>query len=331
MIRNKNMKRILVIGMVIVILLHSFVSCTQHENNQTTDTLENTDNQTPEASQENDCEDRIEHEYHISYKDIEFAPPETRESWREPLVKLLSNKAIPYGSSGEIIGYTHLFPDQPCIANGYQLGLYDFDIDAVPELIVNLGGGSAGNAYYYVYDIMTGELLGSLDGGFDKSWCTYFNLDIGKYEIIGQFEWRVGWQGKERIMRKATLTNTMSDNQKKIVYDTSWLYAYYEIDAAELELTQEEIDDGIHASWHEIYTGAEFRVNGNGASIYTYFSEYDFFLEYYIRIPETALLLVDWDDVCDYDEDQTIRAQKMTEALLSSRQQFINPNSGETN
>ena len=109
------------------------------------------------------------------------------------------------------------------------------------------------------------------------------------------------------------------------------VYAYYEIAAAELELTQEEIDDGIHASRHEIYTGAEFRVNGNGASIYTYFSEYDFFLEYYIRIPETALLLVDWDDVCDYDEDQTIRAQKMNEALLSSRQQFINPNSGETN
>ena len=75
----------------------------------------------------------------------------------------------------------------------------------------------------------------------------------------------------------------------------------------------------------------EFRVNGDESSVDTYFSEYDFFLENYIRIPETALLLVDWDDVCDYDEDQTIRAQKMTEALLSPRQQFINPNSVETN
>ena len=294
MIKNKNIKRILVICMVTVILLHSFVACTQHENNQTIDLLDNTDGQITEDNQEKDCDDRIEHEYHISYKDIEFVSTETRELWREPLVKLLSNKAIPYGSGGEIIGYTYLFPDQPCIANGYQLGLYDFDIDAVPELIVNLGGGSAGNAYYYVYDIMTGELLGSLDGGFDKSWCTYFNLDTGKYEI-------------------------------------SWLYAYYEIDAAELELTQEEIDAGIHSSWDEIYTGVKFRVNGKESYIGAYFSGYDFFLENYIRIPETALLLVDWDDVCDYDEDQTNRAQKMTEALLSSRQQFINPNSSETN
>ena len=290
-----RIKRI-IIGILVIFIMIVCAGCQQEAAKDCLDSTVGTESQSQGETITN-----AEYIYRISYKDIEFISPETYESWRGPLVKLLSNKAIPYGSGGEIMGYTYLYPDQPCIANGYQLGLFDFDMDAVPELLVNLGGGSAGNAYYYVYDIMTGELLGSLGGGFDKSWCAYFNLDTGKYEIIGQFEWRVGWQGKERIMRKATLTNTMSDNQKKIVYDTSWLYAYYEIDAAELELTQEEIDDGIHASWHEIYTGAEFRVNGNGASIYTYFSEYDFFLEYYIRIPETALLLVDWDDVCDYD------------------------------
>ena len=319
-----RIKRIL-IGTLIISLMIISIGCQQKTEKDCLDITVGTESQSHGETTTN-----VKHIYRITYEDIEFISPETYESWRDPLTKLLSNKAIPYGSGGEIMGYTYLYPDQPCIVNGYQLGLFDFDMDAVPELLVNLGGGSAGNAYYYVYDIITGELLGSLDGGFDKSWCTYFNLDTGKYENIGQFEWRVGWQGKERIMRKATLTNTMSDN-RKILYDSSWLYAYYEIDAAELELTQAEIDEGIHSSWDQIYTGVEFRVNGNESYIGAYFSEYDFFLENYIRIPETALLLVDWDDVCDYDEDQTVRSKKMTDALLSSKQQFIQPKTDDSN
>lgn len=319
-----KIKRI-IIGILVIFIMIVCAGCQQETARDCLDSTVGTESQSQGETITN-----VEYMYSISYKDIEFISPKTYESWRDPLAKLLSNKAIPYGSGGEIMGYTYLYPDQPCIANGYQLGLFDFDMDAVPELLVNLGGGSAGNAYYYVYDIITGELLGSLDGGFDKSWCTYLNLDTGKYEIIGQFEWRMGWQGKQRIMRKATLTNTMSDN-RKILYDSSWLYAYYEIDAAELELTQDEIDAGIHASWDEIYTGVEFRVNGNESYIGTYFSEYDFFLENYIRIPETALLLVDWDDVCDYDEDQAVRAKKMTDALLSSKQQFIQPKTDDSN
>ena len=319
-----KIKRI-IIGILVIFILIACNGCQQEAANDCLDSTVETESQSQGETTTN-----VEHIYRITYEDIEFISPEIYESWRDPLTKLLSNKAIPYGSGGEIMGYTYLYPDQPCIANGYQLGLFDFDMDAVPELLVNLGGGSAGNAYYYVYDIITGELLGSLDGDFDKSWCTYFNLDTGKYENIGQFEWRMGWQGKQRIMRKATLTNTMSDH-RKILYDSSWLYAYYEIDASELELTQEEIDAGIHASWDEIYTGVEFRVNGNESYIGTYFSEYDFFLENYIRISETALLLVDWDDVCDYDEEQTIRAQKMTDALLATIQQFIKPNTNASN
>ena len=319
-----KIKRI-IIGILVIFIM---IVCTGCQQEAEKDCLESTVR--TESQSQGETITNIEYIYRISYEDIEFVSTETRESWREPLVKLLSNKAIPYGSGGEIMGYTYIYPDQPCIANGFQLGLFDFDMDAVPELLVNLGGGSGGNAYYYVYDIMTGELLGSLDGGFDKSWCTYLNLDTGKYEVVGQFEWRMGWQGKQRIIRKATITNTMIDN-RKILYDTSWLYAYYEIDAAELELTQEEIDEGIHSSWDEIYTGVTFRVNGNESYIEEYFSEYDFFLENYIRIPETALLLIDWDDVCDYDEDQSVRAQKMTNALLSSKQQFIHPKTDDSN
>ena len=43
----------------------------------------------------------------------------------------------------------------------------------------------------------------------------------------------------------------------------------------------------------------------------------------YVRISETALKLVDWDDVCNSDETQSIKVQKMTEALIYSSQEFI--------
>lgn len=306
-IKMKRTKRIITFALAILMLLLS--SCAQAPD----DTGD---------GQGNASENKIIYEYRIAYKDIEFISKESREAWREPLTKLLSNKATPYGENGELLGYTYLYPDQPCIANGNRLGLFDFDMDGVPELLVDLGGGSAGNAFYYVYDIVTGEHLGSINGGFNKSWCIYFNSIEGKYENIGQFEWRSGWQGKQRMVMKATLTNAMSDG-RKIMYESHWLYEYYEIEAVEIELTSEDIAAGVSSAWDEIYTGAEFGVNGDKAYIEDYFAEYDSFLENYVRIPESALMLVEWEDVCDDDEDQTVRAKKMAEALLSSSQEFI--------
>ena len=265
-----------------------------------------------------------EYIHHIFHGDVTFVSEEDREAWRTPLTKLLSNKATPYWEDGSFKGYHYLYPDQPCIENGYQLGLFDLDANGIPELLVNLGGGSAGNAFYYVYDILTGEELGSLNGGFDGSWCVYFDSRAGGYETVGQFEWRMGWNGKERFVKKATLSDTLSSG-KKTVYETPWLFAYYEIDAVRMELSQEDIEAGIDQAWGEICNKVLFYVNGSQADMDEYFFEYDRFVSDYIRIPETALQLVDWDDVCEKDEEQSVRARKMADALLSCEQEFLRP------
>ena len=264
--------KIIQVIVYITILLLLFNFCTQCLSDKSLDALDNTDKLVIETNRKNESNNPPDYKYHIFYKDIKFIPSENREVWREPLVKLLSNN---YSSSDKNIGYPCLYSDKLCTVNGYQLGLFDFDIDEIPELLVNLGGGSAGNTYFYVYDILTGELLGSLEGDYGESWCTYFNLNTKKYEIVGQFEWRVGTIGKQRLVRKATLENDINNNRKTL-YENPWLHAYYKIDTTELKSTQNVNDKGVLSTKDEIYTGVEFSVNGNKAYIDEYFAEYDF-------------------------------------------------------
>ena len=202
--------------------------------------------------------------------------------------------------------------------------MFDINVDGTPELLVNAGGGSAGNAFYYVYDIISGEEIGTLEGGHNNSWCNYFNQLTGQFEAIGQFEWRSGWMGKIRFVNKATITNTMAWNDTYL-HETSLMCAYYDIDAAEVELTDEEVDAGIHSSWEEIYPGVRFWVNGDSASIETYFDAQDEFTENYIRITETGIQLIDWDDVTSEEDSVAVKMEKMAEALISSEQAFIKP------
>lgn len=222
--------------------------------------------------------------------------------------------------------YSYLYTDRPCIEKGYQLALFDINIDGTPELLVNAGGGSAGNAFFYVYDLMSGEEIGTLNGGYDNSWCIYSNRSTGQLKSIVQFEWRSGWEGKIRLVNKATITNTMVGSSNYL-YEENLLCAYYEIDAASAELTEEDekMEPAIQSAWEEITSGARFWVNENRATIEAYFKAQDRFTENYIRIVETGMQLVDWDDVVNGDEDIATQIEKMADALLSSSQKYVKP------
>lgn len=267
--------------------------------------------------------EKIKYIYQTKYVDFDFVSVEEKSEWKDALVSLLNNQKIAIYDEGKgIKWYSYLYPDRPCIENGYQLALFDINTDGIPELLVNVGGGSAGNAFYYVYDILSGKEIGTLDGGHSNSWCIYFNQLTGMYEAIGQFEWRSGWMGKIRLVHKATITHTMGGNDKYL-HETSLMYAYYDINAVEIPLTKEEIENGIYSSWEEVYTGVQFRVNGDSASIEEYFEAQDNFIENYIRIVETGIQLIDWNDVTNNDDDVATKAEKMAIALISSEQQFV--------
>ncbi|MBO5270131.1 MAG: hypothetical protein J6B77_05055 [Clostridia bacterium] len=317
------MKRIWSVALALL-LLCSCVGCDRTQVGDVPEGEESVQGSDTQAESVTEETVRTETVYRVLYEDVRFLSAQARESLRAPLTYLLSNRKVVIAEGGDILGYTSLYPDRPCIENGYQLGLFDINVDGVPELLVNLGGGSAGNAFYYVYDVQTGEQLGSLHGGHDRSWCVYFCTETGRYESIGQFEWRIGWMGKERYVHRADIGERMSGDGE-LLYESEWLYAYYEIDAVNVDLTKEEIDAGISSAWDEAYTGVSFRVDGSHAYIDDYFDACDTFAQSYIRIPETALRLIDWDDVCDLKEDQSVRAEKMAEALLSSGQEFIVP------
>ena len=316
-----KIKFTLIILLAMVVCMSCF-GCSKDTSADDTN-MSNSDETTSESNVEET--EKVKYIYRTKYIQFEFVSDEQKAEWQNALASLLNNEKNPIYEKGEgLTGYSYLYPDKPCIEIGYQLALFDINVDGTPELLVNAGGGSAGNAFYYVYDIISGEEIGTLDGGHDHSWCVYFNQSTGKYEAIGQFEWRSGWMGKIRFVNKATITNTMAWDDTYL-YETSLMCAYYDIDAAEVELTAEEIEEGIHASWEEIYPGVRFWVNGDSASIGTYFNAQDEFIENYIRITETGIQLIDWDDVTSEEDNVAIKAEKMATALISSSQKFIAP------
>ena len=318
------MKYKVFLGVILIIslLLSSFSSCHVPTEGRDQDTASET------TAIGYDAEETIaiKYVYLPNYVDVAFVSDEQKAEWKSALVSLLNNEKIPlYNDEGKgFEDYTYLYPDQPCIETGYQLALFDINIDGIPELLVNVGGGSAGNAFYYVYDLFTGAEIGTLEGGHSNAWCIYFHQTTGKYEAIGQFEWRSGWTGKMRMVHRAVITETIGLGEAYL-HETSMMYAYYDINAVKVEIPDADADEGYRTEWEEVYTGVYFSVDGSKASIEEYFAAQDDFVLNYFRITETGLLLFDWDDVVDKDDDVLTKAEKMAEALLTSDQKFIEP------
>ena len=57
-----------------------------------------------------------------------------------------------------------------------------------------------------------------------------------------------------------------------------------------------------------------------------YYAEYNCFVTKYIRIPETELVLFSWDEVSNDEDDYITKGEKMAEALITSKQKFIDVN-----
>ena len=279
----------------------------------------------PEENEQVEIIEKTVYVYKIEYMDFAFIPEQEKQAWRQPLINLLNNEKIPrYSNGGDLLGYDYLYPDSPCIDIGRSLALFDVNVDGTPELLVNLGGGTAGNAFYAVYDIYTGRELGYMDGGHDDSWCTYFNTASGIYESIGCFRWRCGWMGQTTFVNKASIPDRLSMDEPE-VYEYTWIETYYEIDMVEVPLTPEEKEKGYDSAHEDVYPGVKFWVNGDLADIYTYFDAQEDFDKNYVRIAETGITLVSWDSVTEEGDDVGTRAAKMADALLSLNQKFVVP------
>ena len=317
------MKNKSVLAAILIIVLCVFCVGCKNDVNEKSESDSISEAASTEKS--DDEPEKVKYIYQTKYVDFEFVPDEQKSEWKSALVSLLNNEKTPvYEKGGGLDGYSYLYPDRPCIENGYQLALFDINTDGTPELLVNAGGGSVGNAFYYVYDIMSGEEIGTLNGGHSDSWCIYFNRSTGKFESIGQFEWRNGWMGKIRLVNKAIITDAMG-RSGDYLHETNLMCAYYMIGAVETELTDEETGLGYQNDWSEVYNGVRFWVNEDSATIEAYFKAQDNFTENYIRIAETGIQLIDWHDVVNDDDSVAVKAEKMADALVSSGQKFVKP------
>ena len=251
----------------------------------------------------------------INGKTLSFVSDKEIRRLRKPLAKLLSNMELFVTDGDDILGYEAPDPSSPSIPNCYRCGLFDVTGDGIPELLVHPFGyhGSSGTATYFVYDIPSGRELGSIDGGIAESWCLFYDTADDSTFAVGSYWLRSGWESRRR---RISLLEYDEDSGK--CSEKSYFCTMHAID-------KELSDDG---SWAEIYPIKLYELYGEKVSLDDYYDEYDRFLTECIRIKETELVMIDWDEVCSDDDSNAARGKKMADALLSSGQRFMETSTG---
>jgi len=245
----------------------------------------------------------------IDGKSIEFASEYETEKWREPLERLLSNtvdREYWDETAENFVEKGPAYPDRPWIEKGKGCALFDFTGDGVPELLVDMGGGSAGNAPYEVYDIYTGENIGFHESSPGDAICCYYDREEEKTEVVSKYYWRSGWSSK--LFFTSFIRPCEGGFEEKL-----YLYAGYSM---EHEYTGED-------DFYTVCSSMDCSIWEERADPEWYLAERDYFDTRYIRIPETALEYVSWFDVKEKGDSHDELGEKMADVLLSTEQKFI--------
>lgn len=292
---NEALKRLICALLMIVVLM---LTACRDEN---TDEIESEPETTEEAPADY-CR--------IDGKDIYFYSAKDLENLREPLVKLISNQEQWIDSGDFSIGYYHEIPDptQPYIEYGEAFGLFDVTGDGMPELLLEPYGftGTSGGRTWYVYDINSSEKIGELGGGYGDIWCSYYYREDGGIYPVNRYKTRGGW-GSLYVS-----VSTIKYSEKYGLYVSASCFA------ADQFVVTVEGELGV-----EDYTESRYYISGERADMADYFAACGAFDANCIRIPETELIIIDCYNTVSKDDDRFARAEKIVDALLSSKQKFI--------
>lgn len=250
----------------------------------------------------------------VEYQEV-YVPDSIKADWYDALVKLISNQEEAYGTPQDgIIGYEAPRPNDPSIAAGCDMGLFDVNLDGVPELLLNLGGGSAGNDYFYIYDIISGKQLGTINGGSSDAWAVYYDTINNQYITVGRYDWRSGDSGSSHFVK-----TIIFDEEEQRYCEKSLFYSSYEYDKVE------RVDENGDFSGIDLeIADVAFGVNGESAGFQSYHYALTEFYQKHCLVPNTGVKLYYWSDVSDMSDSYQERAEKMAQMLLyGSGQKFI--------
>ena len=253
----------------------------------------------------------------LPYDQIRFASERQKKRWIKPLTERLASMKPRYDSL--VIGeggpsYSEYLASEG-IVYGCGLALYDIDLDGVPELLCDLGGGSMGNGEFIAYDLYTGEIvLEHLSGTIDGGWCVYYDTESARFCHIGQLIYRLGWSEKHVRIRRIWAGELTQEPVLDISYRCrmgSW-------------------GEEPHELYWEVYDTALF---GEPIPVEDYLGVQSEFFRTHIRIPQTEMTVIPyW--TAHHDDIHTEppapispqQAEQLARALLFSGQEFLIPN-----
>lgn len=301
--KNRRIK-VLTTACILAVLLTILSGCDYNRTAEQNSTKE----ETIEEKSEVKTEEKIIYQIKTEQIQYEYIDESEKEKWREPLIMLLENMKSP---KFEKMICDIPYPGRPAIEHGYSASLMDINLDGVPELFIDVGGGSAQNRFYYVYDLLTGKELGTLNGGYNDTWCVYFNRQSGSYEVLSHFEWRIGWMGKSRFVSSCEIT-TDPETCEDILVEHYLMSAHYSISTND----PDDFEDKL------AFDSISFYVDGTLSYIDEYFEAQDEFNKNYVRLFETSMVTVHIEDL---PKDDKSKEEITADNLLNTSQIFIRP------
>ena len=231
----------------------------------------------------------------VAPDEITYVTSDQKEAWRKPLEKLLANVGDTFNAAEDPD-----YDDILSIPKGYDCGLLDVNFDSIPEVVINFGGGTAGNATYSIYDLYTGREIGFFDGAIQDAWCVYYDTAAKTLCHMSEFKLREGWDKSHHVL--ARLNYQLEENE----YHGQW------------HLWRTEVVD---QSGDLLY--CNYKLDGKAATAEAYAAAHAAFQQNCQMQNGTRMVLISWSDVSDSEDDAKTRGRKMAEALLSSEQAFI--------
>ncbi len=343
--RTLKMKiKLLIFVVVVVFMLNcSLVGCSNQSNEDTFTNNNDLDHVYIEATNRYGVHEFVMPEFQIA-EDIVYISDNEKESWREPLIKLLSTL--------HAYDYTVEYPPSEDIPNGYTayvqgsdgVGLIDVDGNGVPEVaewfqdggtalnssiaLYKLNGTACGGLHtgwfgnIIVFQDEEGHMVNKLDEGGTRygDWRVYVD-EFGASVVFGKYNY-----GNMITTTEHYVSELCYDNEGNLHFNRDQYYWFRDID----NIYESTSDTRIHiAIDYGYYFKKDYKTQVGVTEVESYLAD---LVSRYRLVEDSQLIIIEWKDIEGYGTlSQEELAMKMVDLLLSSEQKFLHPNISKLN